>query len=397
MSMNKKNILIPIIILILCCLLGSSFSMLLAADFHAKSQYRLLSELSRKMISKYPDSEQEIIRLIKSGSYYYEDDGISDQDYLSAYGFEPKDFAMRYLNQSYLFAAICMLLFLLLLFLLFRIIRKRYRRRIYGLTEYLEKINTDKSVSLLPSVEDVFSPLQDEIYKTLTNLRQTKDAAIEAKKNFADNLANISHQIKTPITSVFIMTQLLKNEWKEDYVEQIRKQALRLEQMAGALLTLSRIDAGVLKLERKQIDIYTMLQLSADALEEIIGQKEIKVTLPNHPGIMFQGDLEWSMEAFMNLIKNCAEHTPDKGEISLDYSQNPLYSEILVKDSGEGFSKKDLLHAFERFYRGERASKTGIGIGLSLARSIIEMQNGLIYASNLPEGGACFTVRFYSH
>ena len=107
--------------------------------------------------------------------------------------------------------------------------------------------------------------------------------------------------------------------------------------------------------------------------------------------------MEWSMEAFSNLIKNCAEHTPEGGRIMMDYTGNPLYTQIMIRDTGAGFAPEELPHVFERFYRGKDAGEIGIGIGLSLAKSLIEMQNGFLTAQNLPEGGACFTVRFYHH
>ena len=145
------------------------------------------------------------------------------------------------------------------------------------------------------------------------------------------------------------------------------------------------------------MDIFTLLELSAEGVDEIIRARKIRVDIPNHPDITFQGDMEWSMEAFSNLIKNCAEHTPEGGRIIMDYTCNPLYTQIIIQDTGAGFAPEELPHVFERFYRGKDAGENGIGIGLSLAKSLIEMQNGFLTAQNLPEGGACFTVRFYHH
>lgn len=153
----------------------------------------------------------------------------------------------------------------------------------------------------------------------------------------------------------------------------------------------------MLQLEKKEVDIFTLLELSAEGVDEIIRARKIRVDIPNHPDITFQGDMEWCMEAFSNLIKNCAEHTPEGGWIMMDYTGNPLYTQIMIRDTGAGFAPEELPHVFERFYRGKDAGENGIGIGLSLAKSLIEMQNGFLTAQNLPEGGACFTVRFYHH
>ena len=103
------------------------------------------------------------------------------------------------------------------------------------------------------------------------------------------------------------------------------------------------------------------------------------------------------MEAFMNLFKNCMEHTPAGGTVYCSYEQNPLYTQVRIWDTGTGFAKKDIPHLFERFYRGENAKSSGIGIGLAISKAIIERQNGTISANNLPEGGASFEIRFYSH
>lgn len=294
----------------------------------------------------------------------------------------------------YVMGSICLVI--LINYFIVIAMKNKYRRRIQDLTVFLEQVNINEAVSVLPNVEDDFAPLQDEIYKTITSLRQSQKEAVEAKENFAHNLANISHQIKTPITSISIMNELLEEDKKEEYVQQIAKQIKYMKKLADSLLLLSRIDSGVLELEKKPIDIYTMLQLAVEELEEISREKEIEIIILSEKENSFIGDMDWSIEAVLNLIKNCIEHTPRGGNILIDYSYNPLYKEITIKDSGEGFGMEELSHIFKRFYKGKNG-KNGIGIGLSLAKEIIEMQNGFIQATNLPEGGACFTIHFYCH
>lgn len=384
-------------ILVMSCLLSSTIVVLISANIYGKNQYNMISGLANAIIQNYPEEKEEILTLIKKSSNIINIDLRNGEDYLSDYGYKEKDFAKEYINQSIIYTIVAVILFLCLILFLLKSLKEINKKEIDRLTQYLEKINMDKQTSILSSTGENFSQLEDEIYKTVTNLRQTKDAAIKAKKNFADNLANISHQIKTPITSISIMAQLLKDEWNEDHIKQINKQSIRLNQLAESLLTLSRIDAGVLTLEESQIDIYTMLQLSIEVLDEMISKKEIELILPNHEDVTYQGDMEWSIEAFINLIKNSIEHTANGGCIFIDYFKNPLYIEIQIKDNGAGISAKDLPHIFKRYYRGKEGGKTGIGIGLSLAKSLIEMQNGLIHVKNMPEGGACFVVRFYHH
>lgn len=395
--MNKKHRNIFIILLCLVCLISSSVIGIFLCHTYARSQYKILSELAQRVTAENPDSEQYIMKIIKDSLSSDESTGDPDKDLLALYGYRPMDFASEYIENMKLSLMILFPVFSLLLYLLFRAYKKIYRMRISDLTSYLEKINLEYDATILPDTEDDFSSLQDEIYKTVMKLHQTSETALRAQKSLAGNLADISHQIKTPVAAISIMAQLLDNEKNHVYVVKLQRQTNYLEQLIKALLTLSRIDAGVLKLEKNKVDIYSMLQLSLEILEELIKEKNIQVMLPNHPEITFQGDMEWSMEAFINLLKNCIEHTPEGGLISIDYTQNPLYTEIKLEDKGEGFKEKDLPHIFERFYLGENTAKTGTGIGLSFAKSLIEMQGGLISAKNLPCGGACFIIRYYSH
>lgn len=238
--------------------------------------------------------------------------------------------------------------------------------------------------------------MEDEIYKTVTFLYQTKDTAVQAKNNFAENLSNIAHQIKTPITAISLSVQTMKQKCDEKYLEQIQRQLLRLTHLEEALLVLSRLDAGTLALQKEEIDVYTVLVLAADNLQELLIKYGVSVDIPELGEMAIYADLDWTMEAVINLMKNCMEHSAG-GTIHCSYGQNPLYTEILICDEGQGFAREDIPHLFERFYRGQNASEGGIGIGLALAKEIIERQNGTIRAKNMPESGACFEIRFYSH
>lgn len=276
--------------------------------------------------------------------------------------------------------------------------RKKYRRkRIAELTDYLEQINIGGAGAVLQTKEDEFSQLQDEIYKTVTNLYVTRENAVKARENFADNLANIAHQLKTPLTAALLSLQLMEREYPNPYAAQIGRQLKRLAGLEESLLTLSKIDAGTLALEHAPVDIYTVLRLAAENLSDLLAKEKIKIDIPDKGCMEFSGDMEWTMEALMNLMKNCMEHSPQGGMVHCDYEQNPLYTEILIWDEGRGFAEKDLPYLFKRFYRGENAAEDGAGIGLSLACSIFELQSGSLSARNLPEGGACFEIRLYSH
>lgn len=282
-------------------------------------------------------------------------------------------------------------------FLFSRCQHQKSASRIKALTEYLEKINTGGQGLLWEPAEDEFSILQDEIYKTVTTLYQTRDNALAARNNFAENLANIAHQLKTPITAIHLSVQMAEERFEGIRMMEIKRQINRLSALEESLLLLSRIEAGTLALNRKPTDVFTLLTLASDNLYELFLKKGVRMDIPEQGAMDIMVDTEWTMEAVMNLMKNCMEASESGTAVYCSYEQNPLYVQIRVWDEGQGFDGEDLPHLFERFYRGKGGKDTGIGIGLSISKAIIEMQNGVIRAFNLPERGACFEIRFYSH
>lgn len=396
--MNKKKYTTVLIIgLSIFSIILSVIIVLLFTHRFASDQYYALSSITEYITSRHPEEEQELLRLIKKSTLQNPKYNNTNAFILSSHGYTLQTFKYRYSNIGLSYIALMSPLLLLLISLFVIMIRKGYKTRIQSLTKYLEQINQDKAPVLTTHKEDDFSLLEDEMYKTITMLRQTREEAVKEQSNLADSLADISHQIKTPLTSISIMVQLLSKEQNNSYTDCIKKQTVHMERLVEALITLARIDAGVIKLNYQEVNTYTMLQLSVEELEAVILEKNIKLSLPNYPELYYTGDMDWSIEAFSNLIKNCVEHTPNGGSIKLDYFQNPLYMQIQIEDSGEGFSKKDLPHIFERFYRGEKPAEGGTGIGLALAKALIEQQNGAISAENLPDKGACFIIRFYCH
>lgn len=284
-----------------------------------------------------------------------------------------------------------------LIFVMISICRsKKEAQRIQALAEHLEQVNTGKAVVFSALGEDELSKLEDEIYKTVTALYHTRDAAVRAKDGFAENLSNIAHQLKTPITSISLSVQMLEKGAEGDHLAQIQKQLSRLTHLEEALLVLARLDAGALQLKTQEVDVFTVLMLAADNLHALCDEAGSNISVPELGEMAITADLDWTMEAIMNLMKNCIEHNKG-GAVHCAYAQNPLYVEVTIWDEGQGFAKEDIPHLFERFYRGHNAQEGGIGIGLALAKEILERQNATIRARNMPDAGACFELRFYSH
>lgn len=363
---------------------------------YRQTAFEHVSKLCEIIIENYPEGEEQALSALKQYHTLAEQE-VKGNQFLKQYGYRNHEFCEGVPWNFFIPSVV--LIFLVICGFLLTVWRmnKRNRMRIEELTSYLEQVNVGAAGTVIQVKEDEFSHLQDEIYKTVTSLYQTREAAVQAKVNFADNLANIAHQLKTPITSAFLSLQLMKNATPNIYGEQIERQLDRLNRLEESLLTLSKIDAGTLHMEFSKVDIYTALNLAAENLNDLLLKENVSVDIPDHGCIEIYGDMEWIMEALMNLMKNCMEHSKHGGTIHCDYSSNPLYAEILIWDDGEGFQAEDIPHLFERFYRGKGAAGDGIGIGLSLAHFIFELQNGNITARNLLEGGACFEIRVYSH
>lgn len=395
MTERKKQFLtfgLPIIF----CLTGIILISVFGLNLYQKSAFEHLSKFCELLIQNNPEAEQQILSSVKE--YLVSPREHSNETFfLTRYGYKSTQFYNGTVTNFFILSSIIFVMisgcFLVSLWWM----NRRKKLWISELTDYLELINIGKEKIVIHTKEDEFSCLQDEIYKTVTQLIYTKEAALKSKNNFADNLANIAHQLKTPVTAASLSLQLIQNEMPDVRTKQIKKQLERLSVLEEALLTLSKIDAGTLPFKYSKVDIYTALTLAADNLSDFLQKEGISILIPDKGCVEIIGDMEWTMEAFLNLLKNCIEHSTQNGTIYCDYSTNPIYSEILIWDEGEGFYPDDIPHLFERFYRGINASSNGIGIGLALAKSIFELQNGNITARNLPDGGACFEIRIYSH
>ena len=392
---GRKNIVILAGLVLSISLLAVSITTMLLSNYYNHAHAQALGEICQKIIGKQPEAEQTILEALKE--YKYEPANLSEDNIILMYGYRFSDFWKPAGKYGIFFSAVGFLAGVFIFFVTCLLWRRKENTRIKMLTEYLEKVNMGCPGVLLQTGEDDFSKLQDEIYKIVTELQQTRDAAVKAKNNFAENLYNIAHQIKTSITSISLSMQMMRENPSSKHLGQIHRQLSRMEYFEEALLLLSRIDAGTLSLNQEDVDVFTVLMLAADNLQEMFLMANVSVDIPESGEMLIRADMEWTMEAIMNVLKDCMEHTPPGGTVHCSYEQNPLYTQIRVWDTGNGFAKEDIPHLFKRFYRGREMKGDGIGIGLALSKALIEMQNGTITARNLKNAGACFEIRFYSH
>ena len=398
MSERKNNMILAGFVLSVS-LLAASFTALFLTNYYSRAYAQGLGQLYEKIMEMQPEAETAFLSALKEYQFdsAHNREMTEDENIILQYGYSQNDFLQSAGRHSVFFVIMDFLTGAILFVATLIFWHRKDAERVKALTDYLEEVNLGGGGVLLQTGEDNFSKLQDEIYKTVTALHQTRDEALKAKENFAENLYNIAHQIKTPITSISLSIQMMKEEMTSPHLEQIRQQLSRLTHLEEALLLLSRIDAGTLHMDRKAVDVFTLLMLSADNLQEMVLKKGVCIDISESCPAAINADQDWTMEAVMNLLKNCMEHTPSGGTVHCSYEQNPLYTQMRIWDNGEGFAEEDIPHLFERFYRGKDAKSSGIGIGLAFSKAIIESQNGTVSAYNLPSGGACFEVRFYSH
>lgn len=246
--------------------------------------------------------------------------------------------------------------------------------------------------------EGELSVLQSEIIKMTQRIREQNKALRREKEHLADSLADIAHQLRTPLTSANLILTLLQagpdEVQQRELLAETKELYAQMEWLINSLLKLSRLDAGVVEFESDRIEVGSLI---GAALRPLLLSAELhSITLQTEipDNIEIRGDFGWLAEAIQNIVKNCMESVGDNGRIEIGCEDNPLYTEISVHDSGPGIPPEDLPFLFERFYRGKNADATGYGIGLALSRTVIMRQDGTVCAKNHPKGGAVFTIRF---
>lgn len=278
---------------------------------------------------------------------------------------------------------------------------KRYKRIENMAVDIDELLHGIKQISISEASEGELSILQDELAKLMVKMREQAEALTNDKIYLADSIADISHQLRTPLTSINLLVEFLSEpgldeDKRYELINEMKQLLSRIDWLIGSLLKMSKLDAGTADLHMETVDVAGLVKRTAAIFDITLELKNQKLVTDINSGCSFEGDVKWTSEAIANIIKNCIEHTPEGGTINVTASQNPIFTEIIISDTGCGIAPEDLPHLFERFYKGKNSSEQSIGIGLALARSIISGQNGTIKAENGKRGGAVFTVHFYN-
>ncbi len=283
----------------------------------------------------------------------------------------------------------------------YMIYEKKRERKIEELISYLTKVQDHLELPEFDSMQEGrFGILQSEIYKLVVQLQEQYSGEQKQKKYMVDMLSDISHQIKTPMTAISLMTDLLSapelsDEKRLDYVEKINHQTNRINWLVRNLLTLSQLEADMLELKKEQVSLREMLDAIVDTFELMAEVKGVELSMECPKEIQISCDKQWTREAISNIVKNCIEHTKENGSVRISAVQNNLATDIRIQDTGEGISKEHLPHIFKRFYKAPGSSNSSVGIGLSMSKQIVMRQSGIISVTSEVGEGTEFLIKMY--
>lgn len=275
---------------------------------------------------------------------------------------------------------------------------KRYKNINRMCTDIDSIINGKYILEFSHYKEGELSVLRDEIYKVITRIAESEDMLKKDRKRLTESIADISHQLRTPLTSINLLVTMLSKpeidyEHSRELRNQLKKQLSRIEWLVESLLKMSKLESGTAKFRQEPVVIEDLIKRAYEPFSVAMELKNQEFVVKCGKE-MFNGDMVWSVEALGNIIKNCTEHTSEGGSIEIIVRETSVYIEIIIRDTGEGFCDEDIPRLFERFYKGTNASDNSFGIGLALSRMIITSQNGTIKAGNWCNG-AQFTIRMY--
>lgn len=299
------------------------------------------------------------------------------------------------LTASIIFLAVSVLILSMFLFVTYKRIKT-----VGDMYDYLNSIsNGDYNLDIKDNKESELSIIKNSLYKIVVTLRSQQELLLKDKNYLADALADITHQLKTPITSITMMTDLLKDETDDDkrreFLEVIESQLSRINWLIITLLKMSKIDAGAVEFKNKSENLKNVLLNSVKPFALTAELNGIELDVRCDDGIFVDIDKNWYTEAVSNIVKNCIEHTSEGGFVKISVNASGVITKIIIEDNGSGIAKKDLPHIFERFYQGKNRGETSVGIGLALSKAIFNNQNSVVEVRSEEGRGTEFEISIY--
>ena len=394
----RKTITLGIILIILSTLIFA-----IVNNIQYKHYLKIVNEkidnIINKVIEKYPEiTEEEVLDIINNNTTTY-------NNVLDKYGYTQEISHIKSLGEQIEKNKIQNIIFVIVLGLLPLGIYSTYvfiqEKKIAEINEYTKQVNNKNYILKIEENDNSeLSKLRNELYKTTILLKETAEQSEKEKENLSTAIADISHQLKTPLTSIRIMLDNISDnpdmekEIREDFLSDISKQIDWISSLVISLLKIAKFDAGTIKMENKEINVNDLINNVIKNLAIIIEVKEIKIITNIDETATFIADYKWQLEALTNILKNAIEHSRQSSKIYITVENTSLFLKIKIQDEGQGISKKDLKHIFERFYRTQNSSENSIGIGLALAKTIIEQNNGYIKVDSEIDKGTTFEIRF---
>lgn len=352
------------------------------------------------VLEKYPDIEKrEIVEILNSSDK-------TNNEILREYGIElDKDSVILENNTDFQKFIIIDVSTLIVFILILSIIVFKYNhsesKKINEITKYIEEINRGNyKLNIEENTEDELSILKNELYKITIMLKEVAENSQKDKTTLKDSLSDISHQIKTPITSILIMLdnilsdENMPEDIKKDFIKDIKREIINIKFLVESILKLSKIDSNSIKFIKKEVFIKDIINEAVKNVSMLSELKNIEIIVSGDDSIKTICDLKWQVEAITNILKNCIEHSYENRKIYINYNQNNMYTELKIEDNGTGIDAKDLPHIFERFYKGKNSSSDSVGIGLALSKSIIESNNGYIQVDSELNKGTIFIIKY---
>ena len=349
---------------------------------------------------KYPEiTDKEIAEIINS-------DEFETNDFFTKYGIDINNKSILIKNDKdyHIFLVINMsFLTITIIILLILYIRYNHKKEndIKDIIKCIEQINKKNYELQIDSIsEDELSILKNEIYKTTIMLKESAENSNKDKINLKKSLEDISHQLKTPLTSILVMLDNIIEDpdmdinIRNDFVRDIKRNVVNINFLVQALLKLSKFDANTVHFIKKEYNLKNIVDESIKNVSTLCDLRNINIELNIKNDSKIICDSKWQIEAITNILKNSIDHSKDNQKVIINVENNNVYSTVEIKDFGDGISKKDISHIFERFYKGENATSDSIGIGLALAKTIIEEDNGNISVES-NKNGTKFTIKYF--
>lgn len=399
---KRKQFILFELCLFFSCILFAVIMTNVTTDIYQKHVYEREGTLLKKVIEEHPENEKEMIQLYEKTDFRKVDTSV-----LEKYGYLTSD-DLKYfqdLKQAHYNLLVSQIIFVTLLFIVLNIAYIWYQwnqdRKLKELDRYLLTVLAGNYNLDIRDYEDgILSSLKNDVYKMSVLLKEDKERALEQQKYLESVLSDISHQLRTPLTSMYVMNDLLsdgkvRGKQKKEILNKNRAQLERIEWLITTLLKMSRIDAGTVTFKEEKVVTKELIKKALEPINIPIELKKQTVLIVGDKKSTVILDQKWTVEAFVNLLKNAHEHTPVGGMIIIKITDNPLFTEFLIQDNGTGIAKEDLPHIFERFYKGKNSSSESIGIGLNMSKTIIQKENGTIMVDSTEGKGTTFTIRFY--